>query len=49
MLDGRIRCGRAFDVDSITLGIPHTKNYHLGARPIPLTDPGTEPIREVLA
>ena len=31
------------------LGINHTKNYYLGARPIPLTDPGTEPIREVLA
>ena len=26
-----------------------TKNYYVGARPIPLTDPGTEPIREVLA
>ena len=31
------------------LGINHQKNYHLGARPIPLTDPGTEPVREVLA
>jgi hypothetical protein len=31
------------------LGIDHQKNYHVGSRPIPLTNPGTEPIHEVLA
>lgn len=31
------------------LGIDHAKDYHIGARPIPLTDPGTAPIREILA
>ncbi len=31
------------------LGIDHQKNYHVGARPVPLTDPGTKPVREVLA
>ncbi len=25
-----------------------TKEYHVGARPIPLTDPGTKPVQEVL-
>ncbi len=31
------------------LGIDHQKEYMVGARPVPLTDAGTEPIREVLA
>ena len=31
------------------LGINHQKEYMVGARPVPLTDVGTEPIREVLA
>ena len=47
--DGEIGAARLFATIYRALGIPHTKNYYLGARPIPLTDPGTEPIREVLA
>lgn len=47
--EGEIGAARLFATIYRALGIPHTKNYHLGARPIPLTDPGTEPIREVLA
>jgi hypothetical protein len=31
------------------LGIDHQKEYMVGSRPVPLTDPGTEPVREVLA
>ena len=31
------------------LGIDHEKAYLVGSRPVPLTDPGTEPVREVLA
>lgn len=31
------------------LGISCQKNYHLGSRPIPLTEPGTKPIGAVLA
>ncbi len=31
------------------LGIDHEKHYMLGARPMPLVDAGTEPIKEVLA
>ena len=31
------------------LGIKHNKNYYVGARPIPLTEPNTEPIKAVLA
>ncbi len=47
--DGEIGAARLFATIYRALGIPHTKNYYLGARPIPLTDPGTEPIGEVLA
>jgi hypothetical protein len=47
--EGEIGAARLFATIYRALGINHRKNYHLGARPIPLTDPGTEPIREVLA
>ena len=47
--DGEIGAARLFATIYRALGINHQKNYYLGARPIPLTDPGTEPIREVLA
>jgi uncharacterized protein (DUF1501 family) len=47
--DGEINAARLFATIYRALGINHQKNYHLGARPIPLTDPGTQPIREVLA
>lgn len=47
--DGEINAARLFATIYRALGINHQKNYYLGARPIPLTDPGTEPIREVLA
>lgn len=30
------------------LGVDHAKEYHLGDRPIPLTDPGTQPVRQLL-
>ena len=32
-----------------SLGIDHTKEYHVGARPIPLVNPDIKPIKEVLA
>jgi hypothetical protein len=31
------------------LGLDHQKQYQVGSRPVPLTDMGTKPIREVLA
>lgn len=31
------------------LGIDHKKNYFLGSRPLPLTEPHSKPIKEVLA
>jgi len=47
--DGEIGAARLFATIYRALGISPRKNYYLGARPIPLTDPGTEPVSEVLA
>jgi hypothetical protein len=47
--EGEINAARLFATIYRALGINHRKNYHVGARPIPLTEPGTEPVREVLA
>jgi hypothetical protein len=47
--DGEIGAARLFATVYQALGINHRKNYYVGSRPVPLTDPGTQPIREVLA
>ena len=31
------------------LGIDHEKEYYVGVRPVPLTEPGTQPLAEVIA
>ncbi len=47
--DGEINAARLCATVYQALGINHQKNYRVGARPIPLTEPGTEPVKEVLA
>jgi uncharacterized protein (DUF1501 family) len=47
--EGEIGAGEVFATIYQALGIDHQKDYHLGARPVPLTDPGTKPVAEVLA
>ena len=47
--EGEIGAGEVFATIYQALGIDHQKDYHLGSRPIPLTDPGTEHLPEVLA
>jgi uncharacterized protein (DUF1501 family) len=47
--DGEVGAGELFATIYRALGIPHDKNYYVGSRPIPLTNPGTRPIKEVLA
>ena len=47
--EGEIGAARLFATIYRALGINPQKNYHVGARPVPLTDPGTQPVREVLA
>jgi hypothetical protein len=49
VVDGQIGPGELFATVYQALGIDHEKSYLVGSRPVPLTDPGTEPVREVLA
>jgi uncharacterized protein (DUF1501 family) len=47
--DGEIGAGELFATIYQALGINHQHEYRLGSRPVPLTNPGTQPVREVLA
>jgi hypothetical protein len=49
VVDGQVGAAELFATIFNALGIDHQKSYRVGARPVPLTDPGTEPIEEVLA
>jgi len=49
VVDGEVGAAQLFATIFQALGIDHEKEYYVGDRPVPLTDPGTEPIREVLA
>jgi hypothetical protein len=49
VIDGQVAAPELFATIYSALGIKHDKNYYVGSRPIPLTEPGTKPIREVLA
>jgi uncharacterized protein (DUF1501 family) len=49
VVDGEINAARLMATIYRALGINPHKNYYLGARPVPLTEPGTEPVLEVLA
>jgi hypothetical protein len=48
VVDGEIGPSELFATIYQALGIDHQKQYMVGARPIPLTEPGTEPVQEVL-
>ena len=47
--DGEVGAGDVFATMLEALGISHEKEYFIGARPVPLSDFGSKPIREVLA
>jgi hypothetical protein len=47
--DGQIGAAELFATIYRALGISHQKHYYVGSRPVPLTDPGTKPVKEVLA
>jgi Protein of unknown function (DUF1501) len=49
VVEGEIGAAQLFATIFQALGINHEKNYHVGSRPVPLTDPGTKPIFELLA
>ena len=46
--EGEVNEGRLFATVLRAVGINHEKEYHVGARPIPLVNPGIKPIAEVL-
>jgi hypothetical protein len=47
--EGKIGAAELFATIYQAVGIDHRKDYHVGARPIPLTDPGTKAVSEVLS
>ncbi|MDR3632694.1 MAG: DUF1501 domain-containing protein [Isosphaeraceae bacterium] len=47
--DGEVGAAELFATIYRALGIDHQKNYYVGSRPVPLTEPDTEPIADVLA
>lgn len=49
VVDGEVGAAELFATIFQALGIYHQKNYHVGSRPVPITEPGTEPIKAVLA
>ena len=49
VVQGEINAARLFATIYSALGVNPHKNYRVGSRPVPLTEPGTEPVNEVLA
>jgi hypothetical protein len=49
VVDGELGAGDLFATIFTALGIPYDKEYQLGSRPIPISDFGSEPVRDVLA
>lgn len=47
--DGEVGAAELFATIYQALGIDHQKNYRVGSRPVPLTEPDTDPIGDVLA
>ena len=47
--EGEVGAAQVFATIYKAVGIDPKKEYHVGARPVPLTDPGTEAINDVLA
>ena len=49
VVDGEMGAAELFATIYQALGINPQKNYYVGPRPVPLTEPGTKPIADVLA
>jgi len=49
VVEGELGAAEVFATIFSALGIDHQKEYHIGSRPVPLTDPGSEAVTEVLA
>lgn len=49
VVEGKMDAGQLFATMFQALGIDHQKAYQFGARPVPLTNPGTQSVKELLA
>ncbi len=49
VIDGEVGAPELFATIYRAVGINHEKDYMVGSRPVPLTEPDTEPIKAVLA
>jgi hypothetical protein len=49
VVEGEVGAAEVFATMYKALGINPHKNYYVGSRPVPLTEPGTKPIKAVLA
>jgi 3-mercaptopyruvate sulfurtransferase SseA len=47
--DGEVGAGEYYATIFRALGINHEHEFFVGSRPVPLVNPGIEPIHEVLA
>ena len=48
VIEGEVGAGELFATMLQAVGIPYTKHYQFGQRPIPLVNYGIEPIRQIL-
>jgi hypothetical protein len=49
VVDGEMGAAELYATIYAALGLNPQKNYYVGPRPVPLTDPGTKPVKAVLA
>ncbi len=49
VVEGEVGAAELFATIYKALGINPQKDYYVGSRPVPLTEPGTKPIKDVLA
>ncbi len=49
VVEGEIGAGEMFATILEAAGVDHKREYHVGARPIPLVNPGIKPVTEVIA
>jgi uncharacterized protein (DUF1501 family) len=49
VVEGEVGAGEVYATIYEALGIKHDKNYYVGSRPVPLTNPGTRHVPAVLA
>jgi hypothetical protein len=47
--EGKVGAAEVFATILQAVGLDHQQHYQVGSRPVPFTDIGTKPIKEVLA